>query len=77
MSRDELRDAMIAAVELEQGFEALRCVVKALLAAGQPGESLLEDLSSIRALVSEDLEDKVLDVMDLLTGWCAPSERLV
>ncbi len=24
----------------------------------------------------EELEDDVLEVMDLLVGWCAPSERL-
>lgn len=37
---------------------------------------LREDLDQIRGLVSPDDEDKVLDVMDLLVGWCAPSARL-
>jgi hypothetical protein len=76
VSRDRIRDAMISAVELEQGFEALRSVVSALLGAGQAGEMLLEDLTAIRALLPEEQEDKVLDVMDLLAGWCGPSARL-
>ena len=63
-------------MEGDDGFTALRDLVKRLLDGGVSGEVLLEDLSQIRALVSEHVEDLVLDVMDLLTGWCAPQFRL-
>jgi hypothetical protein len=76
MSRDETRDQMLEAVESEAGFEALRDVVTGLLDSGATKEELLEDLSQIRKLVDEETEDLVLDVMDLLEGWCAPSARL-
>jgi len=50
------------------------------LMAGQPREELLHDLKVFRSLLRdmgrEDLEDDVLDVMDFVTGWCAPSARL-
>jgi hypothetical protein len=72
----ERRDQMLLAVEHPDGFERLRAVVKQLLDEGAPGEELLEDLRQIRGLVSTDDEDKVLDVMDLLVGWCAPEFRL-
>lgn len=73
----ERRDEMLAAVEHAEGFERLRAVVKRLLDEGTPGAAILEDLSQIRGLVSSEDEDSVLDVMDLLTGWCAPEFRLV
>ncbi len=72
----ERRDEMLAAVEHADGFDRLRVVVRRLLDEGTPGAALLEDLSQIRGLVSTDDEEKVLDVMDLLTGWCAPEFRL-
>ncbi|MEZ5096457.1 MAG: hypothetical protein R2731_10250 [Nocardioides sp.] len=72
----ERRDEMLTAVEHAEGFERLRAVVRRLLYEGIAGEALLEDLSQIRGLVSQDDEEKVLDVMDLLTGWCAPEFRM-
>ena len=72
----ERRDEMLTAVENADGFERLRVVVKRLLDEGAAGTILLEDLGQIRGLVSAEDEDKVLDVMDLLTGWCAPEFRL-
>ncbi len=67
---------MLLAVEHHEGFERLRDVVKQLLDEGAPGEGLLEDLGQVSGLVSTADEDKVLDVMDLLVGWCAPGFRL-
>lgn len=67
---------MLAAVEATDGFDRLRAVVKQLLDDGVDSDVLMEDLGQIRGLVSTDDEDKVLDVMDLLVGWCAPEFRL-
>lgn len=67
---------MLAAVEAIDGFDRLRAVVKQLLDEGVDSDVLTEDLGQIRGLVSTDDEDKILDVMDLLVGWCAPEFRL-
>jgi hypothetical protein len=72
----ERREFMLIAVESAHGFDSLRTLVKQYLDDGIPGDHLLEDLSQIRALVPEDVEESVLDVMDLLVGWCAPEFRL-
>jgi hypothetical protein len=72
----ERRDQMLAAVEAIDGFDRLRAVVKQLLDEGVQSDDLMEDLRQIRGLVSTEDEDKVLDVMDLLVGWCAPEFRL-
>jgi hypothetical protein len=68
---------MQLAVEHPDGFERLRAVVKQRLNEGARTEGLLEGLGRVRGLVSTGDEDKVLDVMDLLVGWCAPEFRLV
>jgi hypothetical protein len=67
---------MLEAVESEAGFDALRDVIGSQLEDGATKEQLLDDLSQIRKLVDEETEERVLDVMDLLEGWCAPSARL-
>ncbi|MGQ0847003.1 MAG: hypothetical protein ACT4QF_23020 [Sporichthyaceae bacterium] len=70
------RDEMLSAVGTDPRFDRLRAVVQRLLEARVGVALLLEDLDAIRALVPSEVEDDVLDVMDLLTGWCAPSARL-
>ncbi len=73
----ERRDAMLDAVETSEGFDRLRVLVQRFLDEAVPSDLVLEDLSQIRALVSEADEEKVLDVMDLVEGWCGPQFRLL
>jgi hypothetical protein len=55
-------------------------VAEQRLVGGESREELLHELEVYRGLLRdmgrEDLEDDVLDVMDFITGWCAPSARL-
>lgn len=48
--------------------------------AGRSREALYEDLKrlalELRRDGRDDREDAVMDVMDVLVGWCAPSARL-
>ena len=74
--RDERRDQMLEAMEHAEGFERLRAVIQRKLDEGIADAVLLEDLDRVRGPVSQDDEDKLLDVMDLLVGWCAPQFRL-
>lgn len=59
---------------------ALHELSEELLSTGYPRERLYEGLKhlvlDLRAKGREDMEDDVLEVMDTLSGWCAPSARL-
>lgn len=70
------RDLLVQAVVETRSMEGLRVAARDLLRAGVPAETLVEDLEAVRSTVPTELEDVVLDVMDLLAGWCAPTARL-
>jgi hypothetical protein len=67
---------MLRAVEAPGGGDRLGSLIQDLLDEGIATEELLEDLTELHALLPEDKEEAMLDVMDALTGWCAPSARL-
>jgi hypothetical protein len=60
----------------------LRDFVREQLDADYPSEQLYVDLIRTQQELSgsseadEEREDALLDVMDFLTGWCAPGARL-
>lgn len=58
----------------------LRKFVRDQLDAGYPNDQLYADLMGVYDRMSEredeERGDAVLDVMDFLTGWCAPEARL-
>lgn len=68
---------MLVAAEGPAAFEALKDVVQRLLNEGVANDQLLEDLTQIGGLVEPKVKDVVEDVMDLLSGWCAPQARLL
>lgn len=51
-----------------------------LLAAGADRARVQEQLEAFRVRLQEqdreDDEDTVLDVLDFVTGWCSPDQRL-
>jgi hypothetical protein len=52
-----------------------------LLAGGYPREELYAELDRARDLLEargapEEAEDPILDVMDLIVGWCSPGAKL-
>ena len=57
---------------VEQSEETLRQAVRKGLRDGISEDDLLADLQAIRAGLSEEVEDRVLDIMDELVGWCGP-----
>jgi hypothetical protein len=50
----------------------LRDVVIALHADGIPKDDIIKSLEALRKEVNEEDEDNILDVMDLLGGFCSP-----
>lgn len=69
------RDQLLEALESD-GSGGMRDLTQRLLDKDVPTEILLDDLGQIRGLVTEDQEETVLDIMDRLAGWCAPSARM-
>jgi hypothetical protein len=67
---------MLRAVGAPGGRGRLGALIHELLDEGIATEQLLEDLTEIHALPPEDEEEAMLDIMDALTGWCAPCARL-
>lgn len=61
---------------VEQSEETLGEVVRGCLRGGAAEADLLADLEAIRIVLSEEIEDRVLNVMDLLIGWCGPHALL-
>jgi hypothetical protein len=60
--------------------DALQDQVGKMLQAGRSRDVLYEDLKrlalELRRDGRDDLEDAVMDVMDVLVGWCSPSARM-
>jgi hypothetical protein len=67
---------MLFAVEEGSGFEDLRVVVRAYVDQGMSVLLIMEDLEQIRGLLAEEQEDHVLDVMDLVVGYCLSGVRI-
>lgn len=59
----------------------IRRYAAGLLAGGHPREELYAELDRARDLLEargapEEAEDPILDVMDLIVGWCSPGAKL-
>jgi hypothetical protein len=59
----------------------MRNVVQKRLAAGESREHVIEQLTRLVLELRQEQwpdedEDRILDVLDMLTGWCAPGSAL-
>ena len=61
-------------------FDALRTLAEALRAEGMSQQDMYRVFDEYRARhhhdVDETLYDAILDVMDFISGYCAPANRL-
>jgi hypothetical protein len=73
---NRLADALAS----ERPFDTLRHAVQALVDRGEPPQRIYDQLEAfalqLRTAGRETDEDTVLDVMDLLVGYCAPDMRI-
>jgi hypothetical protein len=80
MDRSAWRHQFEQALAADDGVRSLRGVVVDLLVMGRDrvavNESLLELRSVLAAGDREADEDVVLDVLDMIEGWCAPGMRI-
>lgn len=60
--------------------DTLRGQVEVMVREGRSRDAVYEDLKrlvlDLRREGRDELEDAVMDVMDVLVGWCSPSARI-
>lgn len=70
---------LVHSVPAEKVADALQGQVEQMIRAGYSRDALYEDLKrlvlELRSAGRDDLEDDVMDVMDVLAGWSAPSAQ--
>lgn len=75
-----VQDRLVAALCAEDPEGTLADAVRTLVAEGMEHDLVCEELEGLRGILRqadrEAEEDIVLDIMDLLTGWCGPHARI-
>ena len=81
MSVDERIEAALAAQECAGVGTLLTALVYSLRAEGMSkqaiGAAFYEAFQRLQDAGRQDEADAIADVLDVLTGWCAPSARLL
>lgn len=74
----DLQDQLLRALEQSDAYQALRQVVLVWKVSGMSQQAVLNVFEQVRQALGEQetKEDLLLDVMDCIVGFCAPSARL-
>ena len=71
---------LYAAMGTKEPLDRLSAAVRSLISEGHSHESLTDELETLRTTLLDEGreadEDVVLEVMDFLTGWCSPHQRV-
>ena len=67
---------IIEILDGEYKIPALLEVIKKYKKSGIGQEEMLKELERIRHLKDEKFEDRILEVMDIISGFCRPDYRL-
>jgi hypothetical protein len=76
MSRAAFEHAIREALTREASLDELHQIVRRCRDEGLTQQAALDVLSGVRADVPEPIEDRILEVMDRVSGFCAPGLRL-
>ncbi|WP_338640971.1 hypothetical protein [Burkholderia pyrrocinia] len=68
----ELRDAL----EKGEGLDLLRTILVKYQEKGFGQDSVNELLGAMRSGVAEDIGDRILELMDIVSGFCSPNMRI-
>ena len=73
----DLQNQLLRTLERSDAYQALRQVVFAWKASGMSQQAVLNVFEQVRPTLSEQetKEELLLDVMDGIVGYCAPSAR--
>ncbi|MFC0031918.1 hypothetical protein ACFFMM_20585 [Micromonospora chaiyaphumensis] len=74
---EQLARQLVQAASHEEPPRVLEAIATEHLRAGVSREALLDVCAVARQLCEDEpAEEHILDLMDRLSGWCAPSARL-
>lgn len=65
-----LKDLILLAIDFGSHTFMMRTVIVAFKEAGGSQRDALDTLESIRKLRDPMFEDNILDMMDVVSGWC-------
>jgi hypothetical protein len=75
-----MRDKLLAALEAGADRVTLRQLLLEFAQAGGTSDDAVTMLTELRALVanpaSDALDDRVLELLDVATGWCSVDQRI-
>jgi hypothetical protein len=76
MNSSRLKDQVIDLVEIEASLEELISIVRTFKEAGGSREDAYAILQQARFEVDDRKEDRLLELMDFVSGYCSPEKRL-
>jgi len=74
---DAFRAAIADALEREVSLDEFRDILIQFRGKGMSADSAYDVLESMRSGKDEPREDKILDVTDIVTGFCGPHYRVL
>ncbi|PLY39781.1 hypothetical protein CSZ94_24565 [Janthinobacterium sp. ROICE36] len=73
----DIDNELLAALDAKAGLLTLRVILLRYHASGVTAAQVAALLHELRPATQEGpLEDVILDVLDMVTGWCAPQLRV-
>ena len=70
MSLSDLRTAIEAAISRDESLESISSILKRYKEKGIDQPSVIDLLESMRTDADEKDEDRVLEILDIVTGFC-------
>lgn len=66
------------AISIQSDFNDLRGICISLIRQGNSPDMIIEHLENIRSCssIDDEYEDTILDLMDILSGWCSSRHSL-
>lgn len=72
----EFTEAILRALSQRVPFEQIVAVLQEHRDEGLTQQSAYEALEAMRTGLDDDTEDRVLEIMDIVSGFCAPHHRV-
>ena len=70
MSLSDLRTAIEAAISRDESLESISSILKRYKEKGIDQPSAIDLLESMRTDADEKDEDRILEILDIVTGFC-------
>lgn len=71
-----LQKELLIQLNGQVSFAAMLVTIQSFKALSHSRESILSELEQLRQKVEDDKEDKVLELMDIVSGHCTPDKTI-